>query len=189
MILLPKELLSVAATIQSDTLFTKDLKEKTDQAVEDTIIATRIVDGFKNPHQHGIYLKNHASFPLECAFFFCFRRASDDGSPWWRSCRFFTRVTQQMQERLQWYRNTIEVSSFSVRFFLVSLNTYPKQIERKLSSTAVQAQATPQGNLDRPVYLRSLTPSASSLCILQWYPPPCKPNTLFLYPSRPRRPP
>ena len=58
----------MAATIQSDALFTKDLKEKTDQAVQDTIIATRIVDGFKNPQQHGIYLKNHASFPLEYAF-------------------------------------------------------------------------------------------------------------------------
>jgi nucleoporin p58/p45 len=99
-----KELLGVAATIQSDALFTKDLKEKTDQAVQDTIIATRIVDGFKNPHQHGIYLKNLASFPLE----------------------FFTRVTKQMQERLEWYKSTIE------------------QIERKLSSTAAQSQATPQ---------------------------------------------
>ncbi|KAF9223899.1 hypothetical protein BS17DRAFT_781372 [Gyrodon lividus] len=99
-----KELLSVAATIQSDVLFTKDLKAKTDQAVQDTIVATRIIDGFRNPHQNGVYLKNYASFPLE----------------------FFTRVTQQMQERLQWYKNTIE------------------QIERKLSSAAMQAQSTPQ---------------------------------------------
>ncbi|KIJ16071.1 hypothetical protein PAXINDRAFT_168682 [Paxillus involutus ATCC 200175] len=99
-----KELLSVAATIQSDILFTKDLKTKTDQAVQDTIVATRIIDGFRNPQQNGVYLKNYASFPLE----------------------FFTRVTQQMQERLHWYKNTIE------------------QIERKLSSAAMQAQSTPQ---------------------------------------------
>ncbi|KAG9314825.1 hypothetical protein JVU11DRAFT_3918 [Chiua virens] len=99
-----KELLNVAATIQSDALFTKDLKEKTDQGVQDTIIATRIVDGVKNPQQYGVYLKNHATFPLE----------------------FFTRVTKQMQQRLQWYKNTID------------------QIERKLSSTAAQAQTTPQ---------------------------------------------
>ncbi|KIK90626.1 hypothetical protein PAXRUDRAFT_151502, partial [Paxillus rubicundulus Ve08.2h10] len=99
-----QELLNVAATIQSDVLFTKDLKTKTDQAVQDTIVATRIIDGFRNPQQNGIYLKNYASFPLE----------------------FFTRVTQQMQERLHWYKNTIE------------------QIERKLSSAAVQVQSTPQ---------------------------------------------
>ncbi|KAF9234222.1 hypothetical protein BU15DRAFT_79244 [Melanogaster broomeanus] len=103
--LIRDELLNVAATIQSDVLFTKDLKAKTDQGVQDTIIATRIIDGFRNPQQNGVYLKNYASFPLE----------------------FFTRVTHQMQERLQWYKNTIE------------------QIERKLSSAAVQAQSTPQG--------------------------------------------
>ncbi|KIJ67027.1 hypothetical protein HYDPIDRAFT_26436 [Hydnomerulius pinastri MD-312] len=102
--LMRDELLSVAATVQSDVLFTKDLKAKTDQAVQDTIIATRIIDGFRNPQQNGAFLKNHASFPLE----------------------FFIRVTQQMQERLLWYKNTIE------------------QIERKLSSTAIQAQSTPQ---------------------------------------------
>ncbi|KAH7884479.1 hypothetical protein F5I97DRAFT_1889812 [Phlebopus sp. FC_14] len=99
-----KELLSANNIIQSDVLFTRDLKTKTEQAVQDTIIAIRIIDGFRNPQLNGTFLKNHASFPLE----------------------FFTRVTKEMQERLQWYRNTIE------------------QIERKLSSTATQAQTTPQ---------------------------------------------
>ncbi|KAH7930165.1 hypothetical protein BV22DRAFT_1079449 [Leucogyrophana mollusca] len=99
-----KELLNVAANIRSDKLSAVDLKSKTDQAVQDTIVATHIVDGFKNPQQSGAYLKNHADFPLE----------------------FFSRVTEQMRERMQWYKNTIE------------------QIERKLSSSANQAKSTPQ---------------------------------------------
>ncbi|KAL4064460.1 hypothetical protein J3A83DRAFT_4167783 [Scleroderma citrinum] len=99
-----RELLSVASMIQSDAQFVRDLKAKTEQAVQDTIVATRIIDGFKNLQQHGAYLKNYASFPLE----------------------FFTRVTKEMQERLQWCKNTIE------------------QIERKLSSTVAQQQNTPQ---------------------------------------------
>jgi nucleoporin p58/p45 len=51
--------------IHSDFLLTQDLKAKTDQAVQDTITATRIVDGFRNPQQSGSYLKDHSSFPLE----------------------------------------------------------------------------------------------------------------------------
>ncbi|KAI5992077.1 hypothetical protein EDD15DRAFT_1026644 [Pisolithus albus] len=99
-----KELLSVTSMIQADAQFVRDLKAKTEQAVQDTIAATRIVDGFKNPQQHAVYLKNYASFPLE----------------------FFTRMSREMQERLQWCKNTIE------------------QIERKLSSTVTQQQNTPQ---------------------------------------------
>ncbi|KAG2369115.1 hypothetical protein BDR07DRAFT_1468682 [Suillus spraguei] len=101
---LHKELLGVSSVIRSDSLFAKDLKAKTEQAVQDTIVATTIIEGFKYPHQSAAYLKNHASFPLE----------------------FFTRVTQEMQERLQWFKNTIE------------------QIERKLSASASQSQNTPQ---------------------------------------------
>ncbi|KAF8838064.1 hypothetical protein BDN67DRAFT_1070997 [Paxillus ammoniavirescens] len=117
-----KELLGVAATIQADVLFTKDLKTKTDQAVQDTIVATRIIDGFRNPQQNGVYLKNYASFPLE----------------------FFTRVTQQMQERLHWYKNTIEVFGSVVYCCSPFSDSSSKQIERKLSSAAIQAQSTPQ---------------------------------------------
>ncbi|KZP31766.1 hypothetical protein FIBSPDRAFT_724031, partial [Athelia psychrophila] len=99
-----KDLVNTSSIIQSDAMFTKDIKAKADQAVEDTIVATRIVDGFRNPQQHGAYLKNHATFPLE----------------------FFNRITEQMRERLHWYKNTIE------------------QIERKLSSSPAQPQTTPQ---------------------------------------------
>ncbi|KAI6042913.1 hypothetical protein EDC04DRAFT_2655372 [Pisolithus marmoratus] len=99
-----KELLSVTSMIQADAQYVRDLNTKTEQAVQDTIAATRIVDGFKSPQQHTVCLKNYASFPLE----------------------FFTRVSKEMHERLQWCKNTIE------------------QIERKLSSTVTQQQNTPQ---------------------------------------------
>lgn len=51
--------------LQSDVHHTRGLKTKTEQTVQDTIVATRIIDGFRNPQQHGVYLKNHANFPLE----------------------------------------------------------------------------------------------------------------------------
>ncbi|KAJ3778075.1 hypothetical protein FB446DRAFT_679900 [Lentinula raphanica] len=99
-----KDLNQTGSTIRNDLHVVRDLKAKADQAVHDTIISTRIVDGFKNS-QNNSYLKDHASFPLE----------------------FFTRVTNQIRERLVWYRATIE------------------QIERKLSSMANQTHITPQG--------------------------------------------
>jgi len=98
-----KDLVNIVSDLQSDVRHTHNLKAKTDQTVQDTIVATRIIDGFRNPQQHGVYLKNHANFPLE----------------------FFQRVTDEMRERLRWYKATIE------------------QIERKLASAAVHSQATP----------------------------------------------
>ncbi|KAI0326421.1 hypothetical protein GY45DRAFT_1328955 [Cubamyces sp. BRFM 1775] len=99
-----KELTAAISVLTSDVQHTKDLKHKVDQTVQDTIVATRIVEGFRNPQQHGQYLKTYANFPLE----------------------FFNRVTEQMKERLRWYKTTIE------------------HIERKLSSAASQPQHTPQ---------------------------------------------
>ncbi|RDX57144.1 hypothetical protein OH76DRAFT_1476596 [Lentinus brumalis] len=99
-----KELTGAIAVLRDDVQHTKDLKHKVDQTVQDTIVATRIVEGFRNPQQNGHYLKTHANFPLE----------------------FFNRVTEQMRERLRWYKATLE------------------QIERKLSSAASQPQYTPQ---------------------------------------------
>ncbi|KAJ6624072.1 hypothetical protein B0H10DRAFT_2162339 [Mycena sp. CBHHK59/15] len=100
-----KDLVNTTTAIRNDLHFTRDLKAKTDLAVQDTIVATRLIDGFRNPHANAAYLKDHAGFPLE----------------------FFTRITIQMRERLAWYKSTIE------------------QIERKLSSSAGQAQYTPNG--------------------------------------------
>ncbi|KAJ8494404.1 hypothetical protein ONZ45_g13240 [Pleurotus djamor] len=99
-----KELVNASSVTHSDLLYARDLKAKADQSVQDTIIATRIIDGFKNPQQNGTFLKNHATFPFE----------------------YFTRITEEMRERLLWYKATIE------------------QIERKLSSSASQVQQTPQ---------------------------------------------
>ncbi|KAI0719417.1 hypothetical protein C8T65DRAFT_706435 [Cerioporus squamosus] len=99
-----KELTGAIAVLRDDVQHTKDLKHKVDQTVQDTIVATRIVEGFRNPQQNGQYLKTHANFPLE----------------------FFNRVTEQMRERLRWYKATLE------------------QIERKLSGAASQPQYTPQ---------------------------------------------
>ncbi len=61
--------MNTSSITHSDLLYARDLKAKADQAVQDTIIATRIIDGFKNPQQQGAYLKNHATFPLECVAF------------------------------------------------------------------------------------------------------------------------
>lgn len=47
----------------------RELRTKMEQAVQDTIGAARIVDGFKSPQQHGAYLKNYATFPMECVVF------------------------------------------------------------------------------------------------------------------------
>ncbi|KAL1949609.1 hypothetical protein VTO73DRAFT_8490 [Trametes versicolor] len=99
-----KELTGAISVLTADVQHTKDLKHKVEQTVQDTIVATRIVEGFRNPQQHGQYLKTYANFPLE----------------------FFNRVTEQMRERLRWYKATIE------------------NIERKLSSAASQPQHTPQ---------------------------------------------
>lgn len=45
----------------------RELREKMDQAVQDTIAATRIIDAFKSPQsaQQSVWLKNYAGFPLE----------------------------------------------------------------------------------------------------------------------------
>ncbi|KAI0775097.1 hypothetical protein BD413DRAFT_603096 [Trametes elegans] len=100
-----KELTGAITVLTADVQHTKDLKHKVEQTVQDTIVATRVVEGFRNPQQNGQYLKTYANFPLE----------------------FFYRVSEQMKERLRWYKATIE------------------HIERKLSSAASQPQHTPQG--------------------------------------------
>ncbi|TFK74114.1 hypothetical protein BDN72DRAFT_813322 [Pluteus cervinus] len=90
-----KDLVNISTTIHNDLLHTKDLKRKVDKSVEDIIVGMGIIDACKNPQTGGHYLKGHAGFPLE----------------------YFTRVMEQMKERLAWYKSTIE------------------QIERKLSTS------------------------------------------------------
>jgi nucleoporin p58/p45 len=58
-------LINTTTAIRNDLHFTRDLKSKADVAVQDTIVATRLIDGFRNPHANAAYLKDHAGFPLE----------------------------------------------------------------------------------------------------------------------------
>ncbi|KAI0091102.1 hypothetical protein BDY19DRAFT_991682 [Irpex rosettiformis] len=81
-----KELVSAITILQNDVHQMRDLQTKTEQTVQDTVAATRIIDGFRNPQQNGQHLKTYASFPLE----------------------FFERVSEEMRSRLRWYKSTIE---------------------------------------------------------------------------------
>jgi nucleoporin p58/p45 len=119
-----QDFVDASTSTHNDQLFMKDLKVKTEQAIQDTIIATRIIEGFRAPQggAGGGYLKDHASFPLE----------------------FFTRVTENMKHRLGWYKSTIEV--LAAYCFLPPSVPDPlphQQIERKLSSAG--HNQTPQG--------------------------------------------
>ncbi|KAG5728862.1 Nucleoporin nup45 [Termitomyces sp. T112] len=100
-----KDLMNISAQTRDDYHLAKDMKSQVDQAVQDTIVAIRLVDAFKAPQGSGTsYLNSHANFPLE----------------------FFARVTENMKQKLVWYKSTIE------------------QIEKKLSSSTSQSQ-TPHG--------------------------------------------
>ncbi|KAL5504237.1 NUP49 [Sanghuangporus vaninii] len=106
-----KDLVNSINKLRSDIAAMRELRARMDQAVQDTIAATRIIDAFKasqsgqsTQSQQTVWLKNYAGFPLE----------------------FFTRVTEQLKERLQWFNNTLE------------------QIERKLVSEANHVSITPQ---------------------------------------------
>lgn len=103
-----QDFVNVSTTIRNDLHFTNDIKAKVEQAVQDTIVTTRIVDGFKNPQSAGGsgggYLKDHAGFPLEYVQF-----GFNSELSMFTEDRFFSRVTEQMKERLAWYKSTIEV--------------------------------------------------------------------------------
>ncbi|KAG6900820.1 hypothetical protein C0993_000139 [Termitomyces sp. T159_Od127] len=82
-----KDLMNISAHTRDDYHLTNDMKSQVDQAVQDTIVAIRLVDAFKAPQGSGTsYLNTHANFPYE----------------------FFTRVTEKMRQRLVWYKATIE---------------------------------------------------------------------------------
>ncbi|KAF8917263.1 hypothetical protein CPB85DRAFT_1480564 [Mucidula mucida] len=81
-----KELIDAVSFVRSDVHHTKDLQAKTEQAVEDTITAMRIIDAHKSQQMNHPHLKDHASFPFE----------------------FFNRLSKQMRERLVWCKTTIE---------------------------------------------------------------------------------
>jgi len=110
-----KDLINSITVLQNDILSTRDLKAKVDQSVQDTIVAVHIIDGFRNPQQHGAHLRNHANFPLE----------------------FFTRITDQMRKRLQSYKETIEQIERKLTSAAQQVQHTPQAI-----STTLEAQNT-----------------------------------------------
>src|ERR1700761_1186703 len=110
-----KHFQDVSNTLQQDRHTMDHFRTKLDECVKDTIAATRIVEGFRNQQASGVYLKNYASFPLEYVFHVTFYRLE----PIDRLRRFFTKVTNDLQERLEWYKNTLEASrSTDCRYYL-----------------------------------------------------------------------
>ncbi|CEL55288.1 Nucleoporin nup45 OS=Schizosaccharomyces pombe (strain 972 / ATCC 24843) GN=nup45 PE=1 SV=2 [Rhizoctonia solani AG-1 IB] len=106
---LTKSLSAASSALSSDRLAADDQRTKTDRNLQDALIATRIIDGFTKPQQMGGYLTSYANFPLE----------------------YFTRQVEEMKERVQRYKSTME------------------QIERKLAqvyeaNSAQPAQPSPQ---------------------------------------------
>ncbi|KAJ7349875.1 hypothetical protein DFH08DRAFT_997267 [Mycena albidolilacea] len=79
-----KDLINTTTAIRYNLHFMRDLKTKAYQAVQDTIVATRLVEGFRNPYANAAYLKDHVGFPLQ----------------------FFTRVTVQMRAQLACCKGT-----------------------------------------------------------------------------------
>jgi hypothetical protein len=172
-----QDLINTTTAIRTDLHFTRDLKAKTDQAVQDTIVATRLVDGFRNPHANAAYLKDHAGFPLEYVMSFsslCFYIPIHLN-------RFFTRVTVQMRERLAWYKSTIEVRSLS--FF------FGYDADARHSKSSVSFPRPPAKRNIRHTVRPSVSPPARIFNIvldLQASTQPFKRSTLRSSRSRPR---
>ncbi|CAE6433337.1 unnamed protein product [Rhizoctonia solani] len=100
---LNKCLSTAVSALSSDRLAVDDQRTKTDQNLQDALIATRIIDGFTKPQQMQSYLTSYANFPLE----------------------YFTRQVEEMKDRVQRYKSTIE------------------QIERKLAQALESHSAQP----------------------------------------------
>ncbi|PVF93361.1 hypothetical protein CPB86DRAFT_790205 [Serendipita vermifera] len=80
------DLTSSSNTLQADDLFAKNLREKVDQAVQDVIVCSQIIEGFRESGIQHPNLKTNAQYPLE----------------------FFHRLADQMQERLARYKAIVD---------------------------------------------------------------------------------
>ncbi|THH08877.1 hypothetical protein EW145_g2412 [Phellinidium pouzarii] len=62
-----KDLVYSINKLRSDIASMRELRSRMDQAVQDTIATTRIIDAFKSPQsaQQSMWLKNYSGFPLE----------------------------------------------------------------------------------------------------------------------------
>ncbi|QRW03846.1 nucleoporin FG repeat region [Ceratobasidium sp. AG-Ba] len=92
---------------------------RTEQNLQDALSATRIIDGFSRPQQMGSYLTSYANFPLE----------------------FFTRQTEEIKERVQRYKSTMEVPNRTEAQCSTRVpHTQPAQPSPQAIANALKAQ-------------------------------------------------
>ncbi|CAG7852652.1 SubName: Full=Uncharacterized protein {ECO:0000313/EMBL:CCA72852.1} [Serendipita indica DSM 11827] len=123
------DLTSSSNTLQADDLFAKNLRKKVDQAVQDVVVCTHIIDGFRESGIQHPNLKTNAQYPIECVPVIVDlsnrRSLPDCMTNGLGLIRFFVRLTDEMQDRLTRYKSIVD------------------QLNRKLAFS-FQAQQTPQ---------------------------------------------
>lgn len=94
-------------TIVSDEEVTLTLRAKLDQAIIDETIATQIIDGFQDVNK-ATNLQMHAGFPLESVFN-SFTLPVGRVVDILASQRYFSRLADQLEHRLQTYKTAVDV--------------------------------------------------------------------------------
>ncbi|QRV74943.1 nucleoporin FG repeat region [Ceratobasidium sp. AG-Ba] len=115
---LTKSLAAASSALTGDRLAADDQRNKTEQNLQDALSATRIIDGFSRPQQMGSYLTSYANFPLE----------------------FFTRQTEEIKERVQRYKSTMEQIERKLNAALESHTPQPAQPSPQAIANALKAQ-------------------------------------------------
>ncbi|KAG9124172.1 hypothetical protein FRC07_012583, partial [Ceratobasidium sp. 392] len=115
---LKKSLAAAGSALAADRLAADDQRTKTEQNLQDALAATRIIDGFTRPQQHGNYLTSYANFPLE----------------------FFARQVDEMKERVQRYKSTMEQIERKLTVALESHTPQPAQPSPQAIANALRAQ-------------------------------------------------
>ncbi|KAG8781764.1 hypothetical protein FRC15_008149 [Serendipita sp. 397] len=105
------DLTSSSNTLQADDLLAKNLRAKVDQAVQDVVVCSQIVEGFRESGIQHPNLKTNAHYPIE----------------------FFVRLTDQMQERLIRYKATVDQLNRKLAFSFQAQQT-PQAIATTLQS-------------------------------------------------------
>ncbi|KAG8793701.1 hypothetical protein FRC12_001943 [Ceratobasidium sp. 428] len=115
---LQKSLAAASSALAADRLAADDQRTKTEQNLQDALAATRIIDGFTRPQQVGGYLASYANFPLE----------------------FFTRQVEEMKERVQRYKSTMEQIERKLTVALESHMPQPAQPSPQAIANTLRAQ-------------------------------------------------
>ncbi|CCA72852.1 hypothetical protein PIIN_06788 [Serendipita indica DSM 11827] len=105
------DLTSSSNTLQADDLFAKNLRKKVDQAVQDVVVCTHIIDGFRESGIQHPNLKTNAQYPIE----------------------FFVRLTDEMQDRLTRYKSIVDQLNRKLAFSFQAQQT-PQAITTTLQS-------------------------------------------------------